>query len=62
MYIRCEWKKMEDPKMQRKEYVSIFITCSDKTWSNKFRTDQLKVDKLPRGAARTIRGMKKAVL
>lgn len=53
---------MEDPKMQRKEYVSIFMTCSDKTWSNKFRTDQLKVDKLPRGAARTIRGMKKAVL
>lgn len=49
-------------KMQRKEYVSAFITCSDKTWSNKFRKDQFKVDKLPRGAARAIRGMKKAVL
>lgn len=48
--------------MQRKEYVSAFITCSDKTWSNKFRKDQFKVDKLPRGAARAIRGMKKAVL
>lgn len=48
--------------MQREECINIFITCSDKAWSNMFRKDRFKLDQVPRGAARIIKGMKKAIL
>jgi len=48
--------------MQRKQCINAFITCSDKAWSNMFKKNRFKWDQVQRGAARTIKGMKKAVL
>lgn len=48
--------------MQRKQCINIFIIRSVKAWSNVSGKDRFILDQVPRGAARTMKGMKKAFL
>lgn len=48
--------------MQRKQCINIFIICSVKAWSNVSRKDRFRLDQVPIGTARSVKGMKKAIL
>lgn len=48
--------------MQRKECINVFITYSDKAWSNMFRKDRCKLNQVQRSADRTIKETKKGIL
>lgn len=48
--------------MQRKQCINIIVICSVKAWSNVSGKDRFRLAQVPRGAARSMKDMRKAIL